>query len=131
MDMVFRHDDHKKAFEEAEKTVARFLEQLLTSIAAENSDERQRNRGLHNLVKRAARLAADVARQYPTLEICYVAPGQIFSSSIMEDAMADAEEEKEGNNSIVSVVLFPSVVWKDHDQGSICVLKAKVRTRCP
>lgn len=128
--MVFRHDKDKKAFEEAVKTVASSLEIPLGIMAAEKSQEHLRNRGLHDLVKKAASLAADAARQYSVLEICYVTPGEIFSSSIMEDTMAAAEEE-EGNNSIVSVVLFPQVVRKDHDQGSICILKAKVRTGCP
>lgn len=127
--MVFRHDKDKKAFEEAVKTVASSLETPLGILAAENSQEHRRNRGLHDLVKKAASLAADAARQYSVLEICYVTPGEIFSSSIMEDTMAAAEEE--GNNSIVSVVLFPQVVRKDQDQGSICIHKAKVRTGCP
>lgn len=130
--MVFKHDKNKKAFEEAVKTVASSLETSLGIIAVGGSLEHQHNRGLHSLVERAAGLAADAARQQSTLEIHYVAPGQIFDSSIMEDTMAAAEEEtQEGNNSIVSVVLFPAVVRKDCDQGSIYVLKAKVRTRCP
>lgn len=131
--MIYKHETVTKVFGETVKLMADSLEQPLGPLAAKTSREEQRNRTLHGLVERAAKLAVEVAKQHSHFQLYSVTPGQAFDSWIMEDAVAAAEEDdKEGKDGVVRVLLFPAILRRDYDQegkllrGSVVVLKAKV-----